>query len=388
MKMQEKQVFPLGFGTGRIPEMEIRGKMYPQQDKIDEMIRYAYEHGINYYDSAPLYCSCHCEAAVGSAVKDFRKDIFLAGKLQGEETKAGNHRRALERTLGNLQTDYLDYYYFWGINRYFFDEYIVKKNTLGDMFRYREEGLIRNIAFSFHGQPEEVRYIIDRADALGMPFDACLVQYNMLDRKNEEMITYAHKKEIQTFAMGPGGGGRLAIPSALYQRLTGKKTIATYELALRFVMGNPDMDCTLSGMENLEMVKENIAVAEQIKKWKPSDWKILQAALSQLQKFGELYCTGCKYCQPCPQGIQIHDIFKCYTYHNVYGLSGYAKGAYLEYIRRGGKYYVDCLNCGKCEEKCPQKLDIRKELERIDGILRNIVQEEYRYKEHDHGEYL
>lgn len=385
---EDTRVSILGFGTGRLPEKEIKGEMYPCQDQIDEMIRYAYQHGVRYFDSAPLYCSGHCEEAVGKAVRDFRKKILLAGKLQGEDSKKGRQRKALERTLEHLQTDYLDYYYFWGINQRFFEEILLKGGVLEDVFRMKQEGLIRNMAFSFHGEPEEIRAIIDRAGEVDMPFDACLMQYNMLDRRNEDMLQYAHQKKIGTFAMGPVGGGRLAAPSDLYRRLKGQEPKATYELALRFVMENPYMDCTLSGMENLDMVKENVRIAETVEENGNMDWESMREALGELKRFEELYCTGCRYCQPCPAGIKIQDIFKCYTFYNVYGLGGYGKSAYLEYIRRGGKSYRDCQNCGSCEKRCPQKLSIRKELRRVDEKLRSITGDLYRYDPHDHREYL
>ncbi len=377
----------LGFGTGHLPEVELHGKVCPDQDRINEMVSYAYEHGVNYFDSAPLYLNGQCEQALGEAVRPFRREVFLAGKLQGERVKEKRQRQALEQTLKKLGTDYLDYYFFWGINRYFFEEFILRAGVLEDVFHMKEEGMVRRLAFSFHGAPDEIRYIIDRAEEQGFPFDACLVQYNLLDRKNEGMISYAHGKSIGTLAMGPAAGGRLAVPSDLYRRLTGKENPATYDLALRFAMGNPDMDCVLSGMDSLEAVKENIQTAEDMAGGGDS-WDSLQDSVDRLQKFGELYCTGCRYCQPCPAGIRIQDIFKCYTYHNVYGLDGYAKGAYLEYLRRGNAYYADCRQCGLCESKCPQGLPVRKELERVDQVLRGLRGDPYQYNEHDHGEYL
>lgn len=156
----------LGFGSGRLPEIEIHGVSYPEQDKINEMVQYAYENGVNYFDTAPLYCSGNCETAIGEAVKHFRKNIFLAGKLQGEQVKAGKQLYALESTLKKLNTDYLDYYYFWGINWFFFKDYIIQNHVLQDIVKCQEEGLIRNIAFSFHGKPEELAWIIDRTQEI------------------------------------------------------------------------------------------------------------------------------------------------------------------------------------------------------------------------------
>ena len=170
--------------------------------------------------------------------------------------------------------------------------------------------------------------------------------------------------------MGPVGGGRLAAPTELYARLTGKKSIATYELAFKFVLGNPDLNCALSGMQTLDMVKQNAKLASDSTGFSKEEWQQLGEAMEQLKKFSELYCTGCKYCQPCPAGIEIPKIFNMFTYYNVYGLKDHAKKMYDNYVKDGGKLIEDCKNCGFCERHCPQHLQIRKELERVEKLFR------------------
>ena len=120
--------------------------------------------------------------------------------------------------------------------------------------------MIRHISFSFHDKPEYIKYIIDTAQIM----ESMLVQYNLLDRSNEEMIAYARKKGLGVAAMGPVGGGRLAAPADLYTRLSGKPPIATYELAFRFVLGNSDISCALSGMENLDMLNKNVDITNTV----------------------------------------------------------------------------------------------------------------------------
>ena len=180
------EIFPLAFGTGRLPEIELHKKKIPDQDVIDQMIQYAVDNGINYFDTAPLYCNSQCEQAVGRALHSFRDCIYLGGKLSADDIKTDHCREALMKTLKNLQTDYLDYYLFWGINQYFFDEVIVKKKVLDQMRIFQQEGLIHKIAFSFHGDANGLSYIIDEAQKRGVKFDACLMQYNLLDRSNEK----------------------------------------------------------------------------------------------------------------------------------------------------------------------------------------------------------
>lgn len=366
----EEKVSILGFGGGRLPEKEINGTMHPCQDEIDEMVKLAYEKGVNYFDTAPLYLSCRCEEAIGHAVRGFREKVKIAGKIQGEDSQKNAYFQALEKSLKNLGTDYIDYYHFWGIGKGFFDEVIVKNGLLGQAYRAKEQGLIRHVSFSFHGMPQEMQYIIDTAEALGYPFESVLLQYNLLDRTNEQMLQYADEKGLGTTIMGPVGGGRLAVPTTLCQKLTGRTSEATYALALRFVLGNPHVDCALSGVEHSAMVRENIAIAETCTENTADEWRKLGTAVEELKKFSELYCTGCKYCQPCPADIRIHEIFEFYTHYHVYGLTEYARKEYAEYLEKGKKTCEDCMDCGRCEEKCPQKLEVRKHLKRVDHILR------------------
>ena len=214
--------------------------------------------------------------------------------------------------------------------------------------------------------------IIDIAESLGYPFDSVLCQYNLLDRSNEKMIEYAHSKGVATAAMGPVGGGRLAVPTKLYEKMTGKTNVATYELALRFVLSNPYMDCTLSGMQDINMVNENVGIAEKSGNLMSDEWEKINKSIDNLKKFSEVYCTGCKYCQPCPKGIKINEIFELYTYYNVYELKEYACEKYMEFLEKGNKCAADCINCGKCENSCPQKLSVREKLKIADKTLRGF----------------
>ena len=202
-----------------------------------------------------------------------------------------------------------------------------------------------------------------------MKMESMLCQYNLLDRSNEEMIKYVNEKGLGTVAMGPVGGGRLAAPTDLYAKLTGKPSIATYELAFKFCLGNPNLNCALSGMQNLDMVQKNVKVSSDDTAFSASEWEQLGAAMEEIKKFSELYCTGCKYCQPCPVEINIPRIFEIWTYYNVYGLKDHAKNMMKDYLHHGGKTFADCKQCGLCEKKCPQHLAIRENLEKVCRIL-------------------
>ncbi|MCQ2539278.1 MAG: aldo/keto reductase [Acetatifactor sp.] len=366
-----EKISAIGFGCMRFPELEIDGKKVVDTEKTDEMIRAAYEGGINYFDTAPYYCNSNSEAALGRGVKAFREKVLLSSKFPTEVAKKpGDFRRQLETTLTRLDTPYLDFYHFWGISKDKFDNIIMAQNLLEDARKAKEEGLIRHISFSFHDSPSSIKHIIDCSEAAGVPMESMLVQYNLLDRSNEEMLAYAHEKGLGTVAMGPVGGGRLAAPTQLYSKLTGKDSLPTYELAFKFCLGNPNLSCALSGMQTLDMVQKNMAIASADTGFSEEEWKILGESMEQLKKFSELYCTGCKYCQPCPAGIEIPRIFNMFTYHNVYGLTDHAKYMFNDYCKNDGKLSDACLNCGFCERKCPQHLKIREELKKVEALFR------------------
>ena len=366
-----ERISALGFGCMRFPEYEKDGKKNVDTDKVDEMLAKAYERGVNYFDTAPYYCNGGSEAALGHGVKPFRDKILLSTKFPTEVAKKpGDYRRQLESSLERLGTDHIDFYHFWGIDKEIYDDIILKQNLLEDARKAKEEGLIRHISFSFHDDPSVIQYIIDTSEAQGVPMESMLCQYNLLDRSNEEMMAYARSKGLGTVAMGPVGGGRLAAPTELYSKLTGGASIPTYELAFKFVLGNPDLCCALSGMENLDMVEKNTALASGSVSFSQEEWKKLGDAMENLKKFSDLYCTGCKYCQPCPAGIVIPEIFNMYTYYHVYGLKDHARKLFEKYVEKGGPLSDACLDCGKCEKKCPQHLNIRENLKMVEAVFR------------------
>jgi predicted aldo/keto reductase-like oxidoreductase len=368
-----EMISALGFGCMRLPEIEENGTWTVDYEKSTAMLRHAYELGVNYFDTAYYYCHENSEIAVGKALKPIRDKVMISTKCPMENVKTKeDYRMMLEKSLKKLDTDYIDFYHFWSINRKVFDEKIMGLGLIEEALKLKEEGKIRHISFSFHDDPIHIKHIIDTAPEL----ETMLVQYNLLDRSNEEMIAYAASKGLGVLAMGPVGGGRLAAPTELYKKLTGKESIATYELAFRFVLGNPNISCALSGMENIDMVDKNAAIASLEEPMSPKEWNEITTALENVKKFSELYCTGCGYCQPCPKGIEIPKIFGAYTYHNVYGLSELAKKEFAAYCEgkdgKKGALSSDCINCGYCERKCPQKLKIRELLKKVEPVLANL----------------
>ena len=359
----------LGFGCMRLPEIQKEdGSWEVDQEKTNEMLRRAYDLGVNYFDTALYYCHSNSEIAVGQALKPIRDKVYISTKCPMDLVKEpGDLRKVLLTSLKKLDTDYIDFYHFWGINQKTFDEKIAPMNLIAEAYKLKEEGLLRHISFSFHDSPEALKHIIDNGEGL----ESVLLQYNLLDRANEEMIQYAASKGLGVVVMGPVGGGRLAAPTELAAKL-GTEAVNTYELAFKFVLGNPGVCCALSGMQTIDMVEQNAVVASLENPMSEEEWRRVGESLENLKKFSELYCTGCGYCQPCPKGINIPKIFQAYTYLNVYGLTETAKNTWNGYLndqKNPGVSPSECINCGYCERKCPQHLKVRELLKKVEGVL-------------------
>ena len=366
------EISALGFGCMRLPEFQDEdGTWHVDQEKTNEMLMRAFDLGVNYFDTAYYYCHGNSEIAIGKALAPIRDKVYISTKCPLDKVNSPEDYEAiLDESLRKLGTDHVDFYHFWGINQKVFDEKIVPLGLIDKAKALKETGKIRHISFSFHDSPEALKHIIDNGEGL----ESVLLQYNLLDRANEEMIQYAARKGLGVVVMGPVGGGRLAAPTELSQKL-GSGNLHTYELALRFVLGNQGVCCALSGMQNVTMVEQNAAVASLEEPMSEEQWRKVGESLENLKKFSELYCTGCAYCQPCPKGINIPRIFQAYTYHNVYGLHDLAKNTYYNYInneKNPGATSIDCVNCGYCEKKCPQHLKVRELLKMVEEKLTSL----------------
>ena len=364
-----KKVSALGFGAMRLPMKEVDGKKIVDEDLAVPLMQQAFNMGINYVDTAPLYCETLSENAVGKALKGYRDKVYLSTKNPIEDNDGDHWMERLEKSLKKLDTDYIDFYHFWGINLESFKGWQgLKYGPLEAARKAKDQGLIKHLSFSYHDAPENYKPIVDS----GL-FESTLIQYNLLDRSNEENIAYAKSKGLGVVVMGPVGGGRLGAPSEKIQGLLKKKLSSTSEMALRFVLANENVDMALSGMSNLNMVRENFAIASLIGHLTGDEMKHIKAMMEENKDLAKLYCTSCNYCKPCPQGIDIAYIFEIMNRYRVYDLKEHAKSAYYE-MMKGWSWIKSadaskCTSCGQCEEKCPQKLPIIKQLQETHATL-------------------
>jgi predicted aldo/keto reductase-like oxidoreductase len=188
----------------------------------------------------------------------------------------------------------------------------------------------------------------------------------------EEDIAYADGQGLGVVIMGPVGGGRLGAPSRVIRELLPGQVASSAEVALRFVLHNSHVDVALSGMGTMEMVVENAAIAANMAPLSEEELARIQAMMQENQRLAGLYCTGCQYCMPCPQGVNIPEIFTLMNYHRVYELTEYARQAYGQIGQAPWMQYNNaaaCSSCGACEKKCPQKLPIRRQLAQTHEVL-------------------
>ena len=342
----------LGFGCMRFP---MRGE-HVDRDLSIPLLRCALDLGINYFDSAVGYCNQDSQRVIGEAFEGMRDRVILS-------TKNGHYNKRDERTwwtnlensLHRLRTDYIDLYNFHGLRWDVFQEHVGGADgQLRWMLRAKEEGRIRHIGFSFHDTAENLKKLA----ATGF-FEVVTLQYNLLDRSNEPAFDFVAKKCGMGIAvMGPVGGGRLGGESEEIRRMVpGARSVP--EVALRFVLSNPCVTLALSGMSKTGQLEENVQVASRKTPLSAAEKRRVAAIMARFKKLAELYCTGCRYCMPCPSGVDIPGNFSALNYARVYGLKEQARKRYANLLSGQARY---CMGCGACRSKCPQKIDIVRQL--------------------------
>jgi uncharacterized protein len=350
----------LGFGCMRLP---MRDQKTVDRDKAVPMLLRARELGVTLFDSGKWYCAQDSERTLGEALRHMeRSSVLVSTKYAFEKPTAADLREKLEASLKLLGTDYVDFYHLWGIGWEFFRTRIaIPGGPLESFLKLKEEGLARHLSFSFHSDPADIPKLVDTGY-----FQSMLCQYNLLDRRCEAGIAYAASRGLGVMVMGPVGGGRLASRSDVIERMLPRSGAPdTPKLALRFVLANPSVTVALSGMSTREQVEQNAATVSRDAPLSGEELALIRAAAEENQKFMDLYCTGCGYCMPCPQEVNIPQVFAAMNLRTVWGLEESARRVYQEigtnqWVR--GRRADACTECGQCEEKCPQKIPVIEQL--------------------------
>jgi len=347
------KVSRLGFGAMRLP---MKGGRV-DRDKAIPMIHRAFKAGVNYIDTAVGYCNQDSQRALGEALKGWREKVIVSTKNH-YYNKADDRPwwKHLEDSLERLGVETIDIYNFHGLRwQTFVDHVQGPDGQLAWMHKARDQGLIRHICFSFHDTADNLVKLAKTGE-----FEAVTLQYNLLDRSNEKALGPVKKAGLGIAVMGPVGGGRLGSPSEAIRKLL-PEAKSVPEIALRFVLANPHVAIALSGMSTMQQVEENIRVANRTTPLTTREKLRVLHTLRRYKKLADLYCTGCNYCIPCPQGVEIPRNFAALNAARVYGLPDYAK---QQYRRIRGKA-ARCIACGKCLEKCPQNLDVIAQLREV-----------------------
>ncbi len=270
----------------------------------------------------------------------------------------------LEEQIRKLDVERIDVYHFHGIGWEVFENNIVKPGgPLEAARKAQEEGLFTYLSFSFHDAPESLVKLADTGE-----FTSVTCQYNLLDRANEPGMARAQERGMGVVVMGPVGGGRLGAPSAEIQALLPGGSKSSPELALRFVLSNPNVSCAISGMGSKQMVEENCATASREEALTEGERAAIVAQLEEKKKLADLYCTGCGYCMPCPHGVDIPANFEHMNAYRLYGLKEHAAHRYERLVKEE-KAAEFCQECGECEPKCPQKIPIIEQLKETHKAL-------------------
>lgn len=343
-------------------------------DKAEKEVLAAIEKGVNYFDTAYIYPGS--EECLGKilAKNGLREKVYIATKLPQYLIRT---QSAIEKTfneeLNRLQTNYIDYYLMHMFTDYSEWEKLQSLGIEDWIAEQKKKGTIKNIGFSYHGETKMFQKILDAYD-----WDFCQIQYNYIDETSQagiDGLNAAAKKGIPVVIMEPLRGGKLVnIPEQAKKLLSeNEKKFSPAELAFRWLWNQEAVTCVLSGMNSMEMIEENIRIASDAtpNSLTESDLELVDKVKKIIKEKEKVGCTGCRYCMPCPKNVDIPGIFYYYNLMYIEKKSS----ARFEFVQNMGLrndpgFANQCINCGKCEQHCPQHLKIRDLLKDADKALR------------------
>jgi predicted aldo/keto reductase-like oxidoreductase len=351
------QVSALGFGCMRLPTT---GK----PEDIDEpeatrMLRYAIDHGVNYVDTAHPYHGGNSERVVGRALKDGYRERVRLAKLPCWLVKAAeDFHRLFNEQLEKLQTDHIDFYLLYSLNKKSWQNV----RDLGVMewaSKLLGAGRVRYLGFSFHDDFDVFKEIVDAHD-----WTFCQIQHNYIDIEHQagtKGLRYAAAKGMAVVIMEPLLGGRLVNPpqpvQALWDSAPTKRRPADW--GLQWLWNQPEVSVVLSGMSTMQQVEENVASAgrSRVNSLTAAELALIDQVRVRYSELCPIPCTGCRYCMPCPNGVDIPRNFEVYNAGVNYQSPGWARNEYNNWIPKEARASA-CIQCRECEEKCPQHIPI------------------------------
>ena len=347
-------------------------------EKAEKEILEAYKNGINYYDTAYIYPGS--EELLGKVLEEnkLRDKVNIATKLPHYLIKKiEDVEKTFNEELKRLRTDHIDYYLMHMLTDIKSWERLVDMGIIKWLEKKKKEGKIKQIGFSYHGNSDMFCKIIDSYN-----WDICLIQYNYLDENSQAGKTglhYAAKKGIPVNIMEPLRGGRLVngLPEKarkLFNNYSNKMT--PVEWSFKWLWNQKEVMCVLSGMNSIEMVKENTKYANEAKidSFTKEDFELLDKVVESINEKMKVPCTGCRYCMPCPKNVDIPGTFSAYNkYYTDNKFTGLKEYFMCTALRKDSTSASNCIECGRCEKHCPQKIEIRKELKNARKKLENPI---------------
>ena len=350
----------LGFGAMRLPILD------NDSGKIDEelatrMIRTAIDAGVNYVDTAWPYHKGQSEPLVGRSLQDgYRDKVKLATKMTANLiSETADFDKILNRQLERLQTDHIDFYLLHALNKTVWPK-VRDLDVLDWAERAIASGRIGHLGFSFHDELPVFKEIIDAYD-----WTFCQIMYNYMDiefQAGREGLRYATDKGMAVIVMEPLRGGSLtqkasAEVAALWKSAETKRTQADW--ALQWVWNQPEVSLVLSGMSEMRHVEENLVSASKsgVGTLSPEELDLVERVSQAYRSLSPIPCTNCQYCMPCPSGVNIPRIFSIYNAYKMYGDEEGAKRIYNQFMKPENRA-DQCVECGQCEQACPQQIGI------------------------------
>lgn len=391
----------LGYGCMRFTQTAGRIDL----KKTEEEIMAAFQGGVNYYDTAYIYGGS--EAALGEILerRGIRDQVYIATKLPHYLIQnSASLDKYFEEQLRRLRTDHIDYYLMHMLTDVQTWERLKGLGILDWLRAKRESGAIRQVGFSYHGNTDMFCRLVDAYE-----WDFCQIQYNYMDENSQagrRGLMYASERGLPVIIMEPLRGGKLAtrLPEAARKifanyRAAGRELLETSEVsgqesakkreesgegarytpvqwALKWLWNQPQVTCVLSGMNSLEMVRDNINTAHnsRVGELSEADEAMLQQVVKAINARMKVGCTGCGYCMPCPAGVDIPGSFAAYNRRYSEGWVAAMKDYFMcTAIRKESSGASNCVECGKCERHCPQHIQIRRELKAVKRTLENPI---------------
>ena len=369
---QDLKLSALGMGAMRLPAIDGDDSRVDQA-AVEEMVAYAMEQGVNYYDTAWGYHDGHSETAMGEALKKYpRESFYLATKFPGYDlSNMDKVEEIFEAQLKKCQVEYFDFYLFHNVCEMNIDAYLDPKYGIYDyLMKQKKAGRIRHLGFSAHGDLDVMKRFLE---AYGKDMEFCQIQLNYVDwtfQKAKEKTELLAEYQIPVWVMEPLRGGKLANLSQEQEEklkaLRPEEGVPAW--AFRFLQTVPGVAMVLSGMSNMAQLKDNIHTFETEKPLSDAEMKELLAMADDMVKRIALPCTACHYCvSHCPQGLDIPSLLALYNEHS-FTQGGFIAPMALSAIPQE-KWPSACIGCRSCEAVCPQQIKISEAMSDFAGRL-------------------